>query len=278
MTFDYSQYTAVFFLHTPKNAGTFLSEIFKNQNEICYEYAGHEGWDNAGEPLGMEINFKNKKCGKLNTSTRKLLKIATIRNPFDLLVSIYFHEERGYANVNSHHDLKNFEMFLEWYCDPKRDRVSSPNWAFDDFLYSRIFSNESKCLPDVLIRFEFLEKGIKNLFKNLNIEMPNIENIFKNTSERRRGKSYQKLYSSEARKMVETACFKELDIMGYDFYGPTDDCDLIYPSLNNKFDQERNKLLLDLHPLYKTLISWKTSPMVLNGWDKLHQTVVQGIK
>merc|ERR1711976_585510 len=156
-------------MHIPKTSGTSLagSSLKKLGHKFNVDFAsrtpaslgGHSAW---GTPFWPRYHFPKKPC----------LKIAVIRNPFDMLVSYYMHgcelnvngsySHSGWGAANYTHQLHSFDAFIRAYCDPNF------KWhvpLLKQFLYSQLFDERDNCVPDLILKFESLSTALPELGK-----------------------------------------------------------------------------------------------------------------
>ena len=142
---------------------------------------------------------------------------AVVRNPFDWLVSYYFHNETGaygkhfgWNNSTKKHGIKSFEDFIQKYCDPKFDWHEP---VLHDSPYGMMFDRKGKCICDFAIRFEHLSEGYKVICDQMGAK-PGVKHLHNN---RKRKKDYRTYYTPEMRKLVEDKFANELKLFQYDF-------------------------------------------------------------
>ena len=239
----FSSYGGVSFMHVPKNAGTYIGENFFNQDKFYYMNCGHFGWSSQGEPIEknnpseISIKFRNLQ------SSKKILKVGSIRNPFDLLPSIYYHgETRGFNNINVSNKINSFNDFINFSCS---------NYDNLGFLYDGFFNKDFKCIADVLIRVEKTDDALDEIFDFFEADRADPSKFKKNESVDRPFRDYKKLYSIKQRKMIEKRFRRELKILGYDFFGPLDSKPFLIPKDEEKFLNQKRSLIISY--------SWKLS-------------------
>lgn len=122
------------FIRIPKTASTSLQYSLQNVSNIevlehgyCFEPKNVKGyWWNNGN-----LTFNKSKYTKLYT---------VVRNPFDLLVSYYFHNDgaTGWGNCSEIHGFNNWVEFITAYIDPNfewhipRMKQSLFSFAYDE--------------------------------------------------------------------------------------------------------------------------------------------------
>ena len=137
----------------------------------------------------------------------KYLKICNVRNPFDILVSRYWHVlDAQKRDEMQHANLEKIKGDFAEFC------WSRPN--FNPLVQS--ISIDGKNVIDFFIRYEQLEKDIETLTKKLgireNIEIPKLK-----TAHRRIGEHYSLYYSAELISHFTSKWSFLLHNLGYDF-------------------------------------------------------------
>jgi hypothetical protein len=164
--------------------------------------------------------------------SKHLTTVATVRNPFDSLVSLYvkkretYHGERFLKDPGSWvHKIRGFvedmefcrtHSFEEWltkrYAVSRLDRLLGRGRRS---LYGRYTDGVA-----VVMKFERLQQNFEALMRSLNVEgdvtIPNIN------ATRQRRASYQSYYTPQAQRIVEYVFKSELEQYGYSFEGLDD--------------------------------------------------------
>jgi len=134
---------------------------------------------------------------------------AFVRNPFDLLVSLFFYIRQARGHV--HHSMvrgMNFNEFLRWY-------IADPPTLQKDFVTEPCSGQR---LVDYIGRFETLQKDVINIQEELGLDI--VRSIkHKNPSTLRTRKNHREYYDQDTRSLVEGNFGADLDLFGYDFHG-----------------------------------------------------------
>ena len=182
----------LFYLHIPKTGGKYIDEVFKDYNN--YTNLGHKGLPKSSP----DINF------------------STVRNPFSLLVSWYFHRfgnQIGLDGCVSIFKMKSFEDFIKKFCDVDFGWLSCRQKT-RNFIFWQMFDRDH-CMVDYVLRNEYLDEALSDFCSKFDIK-PNLGRKV-NVSEH---KDYRTYYTDELRELVNKKCKKELNIFSYNFDGP----------------------------------------------------------
>tara|TARA_R110000824_G_scaffold22535_11_gene82426 strand:+ start:906 stop:1772 length:867 start_codon:yes stop_codon:yes gene_type:complete len=239
------EHESLIHLHIPKTGGTFFKDVFNQALSINFIEAGHGTCnklhlfpDPTDAIPGKKILYYPDIEGYKNA-----LKIAIIRNPYDWLVSFYYHEVtndndlvpehlkeilelnniRGVGSIRKFY--KTFEDFIFAYCDP------SAYWpdglkGFKNFIPFQIFDDKGTCHADFCLRNEFLNLACYCLLIGLGVDHKRARWIFDqeriNTSARLTS-DYRKFYTQKMLDVLTIKLKRENKFLMYDFEtGPLD--------------------------------------------------------
>ena len=234
---------AIYMMHVPKTSGTALAgpklKKLGHAFNVDFSYrapASRRGHDSYSTCVWPRYKFPISPC----------LKLAVVRNPFDLLVSYYEHGEAlsqdgsyshsGWAAVNCRHKFISFDQFIRAYCEP------GFVWhqpLFQQFLFSQLFNARDDCVADVILKYETLDSAIAELMK-IGVEL---HRDVKNVSTRRKIRRFQEYYTPELRGLVEAKCARELAVCAYDFEEQKEQSNFIVPS-GVKYDVAGDRLYI----------------------------------
>ena len=150
------------------------------------------------------------------------LKVAVIRDPYDMLISHYYYytKERGLQ--------QSFEQF-----------VIESNLITLENIVEIIHNEEGKLLTDYLIRYEHLEEDIGELERK--IDCPELLKTFQGIREKgdfrpKIGTSSCEMYSNypNVKRVIDEACREWAD-KGYDFF------ETYWPAYKAKLEQEMSE-------------------------------------
>lgn len=124
--------------------------------------------------------------------------MATIRNPYDLMVSWYFH----YA---ARRPGTPMEPFTEWL----PNIIKKPNGYIEQGIFFGLkWANR-------ILRFEHLQEDFDLLCDEVGLPRTFIESF--NVSAERKGRPYQEMYDSELRQLIQQNFSDELNVGDYSF-------------------------------------------------------------
>jgi len=250
-------------VHVPKTGGTWLNNVMAANLPKGYWLGGEHlsiaggietvsEWrpdaeacvDDAGVQIQL-VSGQPKFPGRWKNS----LKISVCRNPFDLLVSYFSHEEphptrkigshephpgwawawephirrdgvpAGWDCVNLTHGIRSFDEFIKKFCDV---RFKWHHGLRRNNLFFQMFNIDGNCGVDVIMRNEKLSSAAQVLL--LELGYVDKGSHFAGGSERSNvthgKKDYRSFYTDELRELVEKKCAAELEMFEYDFDGP----------------------------------------------------------
>jgi len=234
-----------YLVHIPKTAGmtirTYLRHfgLITNKGHIKAQREHHFGISKAFRIEGSLKSFTTPyfPCYLEDPLYKKADCSFTItRNPFDLLVSYYFHgryenktkeyKDNGWGNCNKVHGFESFEQFIKFYCTKDASKWHVP--ALSENLFGQIFNDDGELCVDYVMFYESLQDNLKELVEILTAGYEGgtqkfIKNIGnkqlgrRNKSKKRKDKNYNCLYTPEMIEMVEEKCKWELETFGYSF-------------------------------------------------------------
>ena len=209
----------IWFTSIQKTAGTSLRTQLKNVSNptiraldhgyFFYPWSSKEeekkNWIDQGFKTPAYFDFP---IDNLNTY------IAVVRNPFDILVSYYYHGRyagpkfRGWANVNLIHNLNSFTEFVDFYIDPSKPWHLPP---MKNSMFSFLYDKEGKLFIDAVFKYENIHK--LNIFlKTIGLE--ELEHTNKTTHKLKHFTEYYKLEQVEK---LNSIWKRDLDYFNYSF-------------------------------------------------------------
>jgi len=203
------------FIHIPKTAGNSIQGILKefSEDRITSSAEVQDGI----ERFGVENSFyKTRKHSSLalykkvieQDTWNKLYKFATIRNPWDKMISFYFSPHAGRSDWNRDEFLKFIKKVrpLEYFvCEMSlRDKIQAK---------FNIYTNGKKIENiDLFMRFEHLQEDFDKVCQVLDI--PHYELPKRNSSKR---EHYSKYYDDELVELVRKKHRREIELGDYTF-------------------------------------------------------------
>lgn len=141
--------------------------------------------------------------------------IAVVRNPFDILVSYYYHGKyagpkfRGWANVNLIHNINSFSEFVDFYIDPNKPWHLPP---MKTSMFSFIYDKDGKLFIDGFFKYENIHK-LNQFLITLGLE--ELEHSNKTAYKIKHFTEYYEPYQVEKLNKIWK---KDLDYFNYSFY------------------------------------------------------------
>ena len=268
-------YESIFHINIPKTGTTFLNGVLRDHN-LLKSYTPPHGTcsslklfpDSTDAISGINSTFYPDSPG-----FKESLKIAIIRNPYDWLVSFYFHEnlftpekiKKSIENsdvllsaliasktvnvegVGSLRKLyKTFEEFVYAYADP------DAYWpagliGFKNFLPFQIFDDDGNCQADYCLRNETLSLSTYSLLISMGIPIRIAQKVLsedrKNISQKRLRKDYRTYYNENMVLALEEK-FKIINkYMNYDFENRMTSSDFIISLKNLNYFPINNRIV-----------------------------------
>jgi hypothetical protein len=235
----------LFFLHIPKTGGSFVRDfIHKNglrtnlgrENEnyehtyLVKEFEQYQK-DDKGNDAFFQPNYVNSRILK------DINVFSIVRNPFDLLVSVYHYagnnrENVGWGFVNEINNIKSFEEFVNLYCEDSDKLIYSE--PFKKLLFFPIFEKDGSCGADYILFQENLNANLIELSEQIGVKNPKLGRGKQNAS--KRDSNYRNLYTPKMVDMVNEKCKVELDLFNYSFEGGNENSKIIKDTSNIKID------------------------------------------
>ena len=224
----------VYFLHIPKTAGSFVSEIEnKVRGKWCKEIVDFHGKKKYCKKI---VGLTSPNVGKHTTvqlgvkEPNDAMIFVVVRNPYDWLVSMYSHTKKfnvGWAN--SRRGIGNFKEYVMKLF--QGDLVADNPWSFlvKNFAmtpYFQILDATGVIQVDFVIRYEFLTQALALLHgvdEKIISELPKI-----NASPSRNNRHYKEYYDDSLIAQVEEQYSRSLEVFGYNFDGPVDSAAIIF--------------------------------------------------
>jgi hypothetical protein len=213
---------SLFFIAVPKTASTYTISYFSNVEGTRFFSGGHCVCQKKA--VWYYDRAWNNSCLD-NPHLQTSVPFSVVRNPFDLLVSMYVYGLPYYfpgmpqtscavrSGKEPYWPFSSFEDFCIKFCDPDFPWIVPPQKRF---LYFQLFDDSGKCVPRFLIRQERLNEGLDILSKVLNIQ-PSTNLTYRRSRTSRY--HYKKFYDEKLVSLVTEKCGNELRAFGYTFDG-----------------------------------------------------------
>jgi hypothetical protein len=187
------------FCHIPKTGGTY-TKIILEENRVEYDSIGHK-------PV-WEIN-----------KDENVISFSIVRNPYSLLVSMYYHHTDAFCNWNSRFNFKSFSEFVKWFCE------NNPfnQVGIRDSIFGQIFDKcNGKIYVNRVYKLEHYDLFIKDIGEIIGKPLLLNNEMDKNISTRKPiDISYKTLYDKNTKELVYQKFKKDFEFFGYDFDGST---------------------------------------------------------
>ena len=165
----------------------YTKETGEAYEELFVDGSNHTPWYKVKE------NFKDYDSYR---------KIATIRNPWDIVVSLFHYNNP----VNNNYGTVPFDKlgsFEEW--------MKSLVWT--SFTLSAMIFNKGSCVCDEVIRCENIIEDIKSIF-DIN---PRKYNTQHQNKSKNRKKIYQEVHTNYTKSLINYYCDDEIREFGYEY-------------------------------------------------------------
>ena len=206
------------FIHVPKTGGNSIQSILQEYSEdrlIAFDYQdGSNRFELRNETyqnIRKHSNISEYRLSMERKLYNSLFKFATIRNPWDMMISYYFspHNSLGEWDRDKFIELtQRIKTLRHYVCE-------NPLWVQRlkrRALYPKILNPKLDSHIDFFIRFESLNDDFKIVCQQLDIPCINLPK--KNISQR---SHYSQYYDAELREMVGKKFYEEIELGEYTF-------------------------------------------------------------
>jgi len=189
------------------------------------------------------------------------LRFSIVRNPFDVLVSMYFFRypyNPVPQNAKLFPDI-SWSEFVKTFCNSNEEWLPQVRSPMKQFMFFQMFDDEGACCAHEVLRMETLDDDLVRMCKPLEIEP--VKSPRYNTTDHRfinrndapesggwsgengtklqgRDPDFRVYYNDELRDLVQKKCQRELDMFGYSFDGHSSE-QILPESLRYKFTTDR---------------------------------------
>lgn len=209
----WQQPSFVYFIHVPKTAGTYVTQFLRGQLGDQFIREGHTVPRYALRPWTERFGPSHY------SSVRQAdcLTVSIVRNPYDLLVSMYLFGFPYWSprNIAGHRQIV-------WPFVSFRDYVTKL-CVWDDYpwicpeqkksLFFQLFDEDGSCFADMILRQENLNSGLQAVGRYLG-ESWNPPKTRVNTNN---AYNYTDFYDDHLRRSVEDCFAADLSMFGYSF-------------------------------------------------------------
>lgn len=194
---DLEREEEVIFIHIPKCAGTAVGKA------LGFPRDGHDRaiWYKLYDKYTFEKSFK----------------FTIVRNPWDRIVSAYFHLKQGGGHKTTQkwvdENLSEYSTFRSFVLSLKKDRVRKRITSWTHFVpqYKWITDSNENIIVDFVGRVENIKDDFSKISKKIGREGV-LEK--RNTSEHDRFKKY---YDEEMKRVVKKVYEKDIEYLGYEY-------------------------------------------------------------
>ena len=192
------------FIHIYKCGGTSIRSLLTSNLPVTEFNHGH-----ATARETRDFYYENGGVFQWKTS----FKFTFVRNPFDLVVSLYEYIKSDSTHIN-HEEVKDmyFDAFCVWYVDCIKNKKQNPNGKFNT-LTEFLFDDQGKLLVDFVGKLENIDDDIKVVSDRLKIPM----NVMPYINRTVRNLDYRIYYSEESKQLITDAFYYDLVNFNYSF-------------------------------------------------------------
>jgi len=263
----------LFMIHIPKTGGSYvtfkaLEHECATKEKLIQKNTHH--WPKRFFTYGhfhclkeTQFNFPHHfdRCYQDYDEYNNSLRFSIVRNPFDVLVSMYFFKypyNPVPENARMFPDI-SWPEFVRTFCNMDKKWLPQAGSPMKQFMFFQMFDDDGACCAHEVLRMETLDDDLARICKPLDI-MP-IKAPRYNTTDHRfinrndapdsggwRGEGGKKLegrdpdfrvyYDDELRELVEKKCQRELAMFRYSFDGHIDER-IDVEGIRYKFDIDR---------------------------------------
>jgi hypothetical protein len=216
------------FIMTPRTACTAIGDL------LCKHYGGEflPAEDIIDSDGHLSVQKKHSTLSELikfgllaSADARALLKVATVRNPFDTLVSLYFKQKFKYQPL-----LEDQTSWVNRSPTYARNMRYAQTHSFDQWvrrkcrrqIVKRLFGIPPSMFHDytqgvdMVMRYERIDEDLRNVFTRArmptDVVIPTV-----NRTDERSDRDYRPLYSLLSKMAVRRAFSDDLRTYGYSF-------------------------------------------------------------
>ena len=200
------------FIHIPKTGGNSIQKslVDYSEDEIVVKLPVQDGINRFAISSKYDVKkhstlleYKNKIDADLYS---QIYKFSVIRNPWDRVVSLYFHSYRTWNKKKFTQTIKDAHKMRDFI------RLEKPAQGLAGYFKQGIDSSPLDQDIDFLIHFENIDEDFKTVCEKLNIPYRQLSTL--NQSKR---SEYTNYYDNSSRKLVEKLYADEIDFGKYTY-------------------------------------------------------------
>jgi hypothetical protein len=207
------------FLHPPRTGGSIITHSLAGSTKKHIKHLVKTKERYPQYPIASEETHRHHSFSfwKKNFSeeSKSYIKIGTVRNPFDWLVSLYYY----FPPKNKQNTINcSFKEFIEKMVEKKSLTV-----VHSDYVNTSCFFHEFLKEADYIIYFENLKDDLRNFFVNMNFDKEEIKKRLSildiqlpSWKTNNRKKDYRIYYTPKLRSFVEKHW--EKDLIKFDYF------------------------------------------------------------
>tara|TARA_Y100000591_G_scaffold120_1_gene121 strand:- start:2868 stop:3563 length:696 start_codon:yes stop_codon:yes gene_type:complete len=190
------------FIHITKNAGTYIEDTAKTNNILFGRF--HKEYGNIKDgpsPWHHIFTIVNKDV------KNKYDWFMVVRNPYDRILSEYYCQWGGIGKKNINHSKKDMNNFLI-------DKINKRSKIGDHYTEQYKYLDNNYKIH--IIKFEDLNRGLKELFKIYNLNIKVIDKKI-NTSKEKNNKLKFTIndFNNELIKLINNVYSKDFELFNY---------------------------------------------------------------
>ena len=150
----------LYFCHIPKTGGTYTDSILLN-DKIRKRF----------ESIGISVNMLGHGIDYKTYHDKNNILVTCVRNPIDLIKSLYSHGQAGFSDVILKYNITNFEQFYDLFMGNKINELQK--YYSDNYFLHQVFDGDEMFF-DHTLRTDRLEGDIKKLLDHYSIDYSDI--------------------------------------------------------------------------------------------------------
>lgn len=212
----------IYLHHIPKTGGSAAEKILRETFGERFESLGHCVCSDNNVTPWVKRAYEAR-CPEVSREDSVTLML--VRNPFDLLVSMYLfgipytvpahYGVFGYINM----PFNSFREFIDAFCNAAFPWFCPPQ---QKSLYFSAFDDQGRAVPQFAVRQEQLSYGLRGaVARTMGVEVKPVERV--NVTAARKTAPYTDFYDEDMVRKVTEALEGDLRAFGYTFGGQSDE-------------------------------------------------------